>query len=68
MDNNIHLTVWHSDGSSNIDRAQVDWRRHDVRWTSTPSGTPFIAWRLIHLNWWDDQSYIAYQSRDLEDE
>ena len=65
MDNNIHLTVWHSDGSSSIDRAHVDWRRHDVRWINT--STPFIAWRLIHLNWWDDQSYIAYQSRDLED-
>lgn len=25
----------------------------------------FTAFRIVALNWWDDQSYIDYQARDL---
>lgn len=67
MDNNLHLMVFHDDGTSNIDRAHVNWERNEAHWVHAPSGAQFIAWRLVRLLWWDDQSYIAYQCGDIDD-
>ena len=56
MTKNYNEVEWYS--ASEIEN--VDTLRNDVVWNNDLS-----MFRLVPLLWWDDASYIRYQSEDL---
>lgn len=63
----LHLTVIQPTTDPNVPatncHALVDPVRQDVRWNQD-----YSAWSVRDRNWWDDASYIAYQSGDDTDD
>lgn len=59
--NRLHLAVYQPNAQEGEDPTQCcalyNPARNDYRWNAD-----FTAFRAIKLTWWDERSYIAYQS------
>lgn len=64
---NLHLNVIHDtfgrDESNSSAARLFSPRTNDFAWNDD-----FTAFKALPLKWWDDASYIAYQTRDCCDD
>lgn len=59
----LHLVVLQSNVDANTEPSQAS-RLYNPSRTEFAWNQDFTAFRPVPLRWWDDASYVAYQSRD----